>query len=325
MAGLMLVAAVVSCKKPDNGGKQKEDPVEVPQNPSERTDEATGNVIAEWSANPAATGYEVELEGTELGGATHTNSYTFEKEDLEYDTGYRWRVRTFAGSNASEWIEWRTFTTAKRPANSLWPGTWRATQDGVDFTATVTMAGVNIDLTDLLPVNLSDLPLLPVGDLDLVLAPVDGNDKKVLLSPGNLGALLPVGIQGAELTVESGNRLNGDFGGMEAQRFPLTDISPDGIPLSSIPGFSQIAENLPIGGDLIANLNITAISVTVNSMSVTGQMTDATGTKADITLSADSAIGIETNATGLTAIAVNFLLGSMPLSVSLDIDCTKVE
>ncbi len=325
MAGLVLMAAVVSCKKPDDGGKQKEDPVEVPQNPTERIDEATGNAIVEWSANPAATGYEVELEGTDLGGGVHTNSYTFEKRDLEYDTDYRWRVRTHVGSKASDWIEWRTFSTPKKPVSSLWPGTWRASQDDVDMTATVMMAGMNVELTDWLTGGLGDFAL-PAGDLDLVLTPDEEDEKKMLLSIASLGAILPDAIQNAALTVTADNRLSGNYGGMEKQTYSLiTETTPNGIPLSSIPGFSQIVESLPVGGDIIMNLNVTAISLTVNSTSISGRMTDATGTKANIKLSVDSTIGIETDVTGMAAILVNGLLGSMPLLASLDIDCTKVE
>ncbi len=321
MMGLALVAAVVSCGKPDDGGK--EEPVEVPQNPTERIDEATGNVIVEWSANASATGYEVELENSGLGGTTPANSYTFEKKDLEYDTDYRWRVRTHAGGKTSDWIAWRQFTTPKKPV-SPWHGTWRASQEDIDLAVTLAIAGMDLDLMEWLSGSLGDM-VLPAGDLDLVLTPAEGNEKKMLLSLGSIGAFLPDDIQGAELTVDAANRLSGNYGGMERQRYSLvTEATPNGIPLSGIPGFSLALENIPLG-DVIADLNVTAILLAVNSISVSGTLIETIGTQADIRLLVNSTIGLETDVTGIPAMIVNGLIGEMPLSVTMDMNCTKVE
>lgn len=304
----VMFAGMNACTK----AKPKSEPevkVDMPTGLVATVNKTTGNIRFDWARNSFATNYEVEVVGTEVYESTKkSNTYTVLISELEYNTSYTWRVRTFVGDAVSGWAE-STFKTGSEPNTGLYLGIWEASPDDVN---------VEVEAFGFKP-SLSDLELdgyeQPTENLELKISAVPGVDNKVLLTIKNLETYMPTAeIEDVELTVKPDNTLYGSQGETEEIPFELSEP----VPVSEIPGLTDLL------GGITIDANIKAISIKINSITVTGNMANAENTEAQFVVVTSAFMGIKTDNSTLDTI-IEAALTNQSISMKSTISCKKKD
>jgi len=284
---------------PDPDGPDVQKPLVLPTNTRvEKLSDASAILV--WDGTSSE--YDVEMNSE----VVTTKSISCGFKDLQPETTYSWKVRSREGERYSEWVAGPDFTTlGLMDQVKGWPGEWI----GSDFRLQLMVLNFKLPVTDVIPGwDESN------QKIDVTITPKQGSTDRILFSSSRLQEILPNLPAAIEARVE-GDRMSivEDF--RDTLIAPLEyPVSIENLPEEIAEVVAKVIEEVPVIGDMVKDIQINKLGVTLEDFNLRGQMKD---NFVKVNFSAGGRFLLETNSELL-----NVALKVLPLTAALEANMT---